>query len=309
MGCPADGRNLGARALNLPALATLAAAATGVQVGAAIVATRFVVGQTDPIALALMRYAIGALCLVPFALAARRVPWQARDLGPIAVLGIVQFGVVVALLNYAVQYIPAGRAALIFAIFPLLTLLFGAALGHERMTAAKTLGVLATIAGVALTLGDKAVAASAGWHGEAAAVLSAVCGAACSVLYRPYLRKYDPLPVGALAMLASVAALALLAAPRGFFAGPPALTVGGWLAVGFIGLSSGIGYWLWLWALTHSSATRVTVFLALGPVTALALGAAFLGESVSGPSLVGLAGVIGGLWLAYRPEPPPRSVL
>ena len=38
-------------------------------------------------------------------LAARRVPWRQRDLLPIAVLGIVQFGVVVALLNYALQTI------------------------------------------------------------------------------------------------------------------------------------------------------------------------------------------------------------
>jgi drug/metabolite transporter (DMT)-like permease len=282
--------------------ATLAAAATGVQVGATIVATRFVIDQTDPIALALMRYAIGALCLVPLALAARRAPWQARDLGPIAVLGIVQFGAVVVLLNYAVQTISAGRAALIFATFPLLTLLFAAALGHERLTVAKTLGVVLTIGGVGLAMADKTGAASTGWLGEAAAVLSAACGAACSVLYRPYLRKYDPLPVGALAMLASVAALALLALPRGFFVEAPALTAAGWLAVGFIGLSSGIGYWLWLWALSRTTATRVTVFLALGPVTALALGAILLNEAVSLLPLIGVLCVVLGLWLAYRPE-------
>ena len=44
----------------------LAAAATGVQVGAAIVATRWVVDQTTPVSLAMMRYAIGFLCLLPW---------------------------------------------------------------------------------------------------------------------------------------------------------------------------------------------------------------------------------------------------
>jgi hypothetical protein len=39
--------------------ALLAAAATGVQVGAAIVASRFVVGEVPPLTLALMRYAVG----------------------------------------------------------------------------------------------------------------------------------------------------------------------------------------------------------------------------------------------------------
>jgi drug/metabolite transporter (DMT)-like permease len=51
----------------------------------------------------------------------------------------------------------------------------------------------------------------------------------------------------------------VLAAAEGFFAAPPRFTGGGWLAVGFIGLSSGIGYYLWLWALNHAPATQVTM--------------------------------------------------
>ena len=46
-------------------LPALAAAATGVQVGAAIVATRFVIDQTTPVSLAMLRYAIGFICLAP----------------------------------------------------------------------------------------------------------------------------------------------------------------------------------------------------------------------------------------------------
>lgn len=44
-------------------LALLAAAATGVQVGAAIVASRMVVADVPPLTLAMLRYAIGFLCL------------------------------------------------------------------------------------------------------------------------------------------------------------------------------------------------------------------------------------------------------
>jgi drug/metabolite transporter (DMT)-like permease len=70
--------------------------------------------------------------------------FERRDLLPIGLLGIIQFGVVVTLLNYALQFIPA-RAALIFATFPLLTMILAAALGYERVTLAKALGVLLTI--------------------------------------------------------------------------------------------------------------------------------------------------------------------
>ena len=51
-------------------LALLAAAATGVQVGAAMVASRFVVAEVPPLTLALLRYGIGFFCLLPFLLKA-----------------------------------------------------------------------------------------------------------------------------------------------------------------------------------------------------------------------------------------------
>jgi drug/metabolite transporter (DMT)-like permease len=108
-------------------------------------------------------------------------------------------------------------------------------------------------------------------------------------------------------MLASVGFLALLAAAEGFFNAVPRFTAGGWLAIGFIGVSSGVGYYCWLWALNHATPTRVTVFLALSPITAALLGAGLLAEPVSIPTLLGLACVVLGLWLAHR-EPRPAAV-
>jgi drug/metabolite transporter (DMT)-like permease len=288
---------------------TAASAATGVQVGAAIVATRFVIGQTSPASLALLRYAIGFCCLLPPALLARRVRLERQDLPPIALLGIVQFGVVVALLNFALQLISSTRTALIFATFPLLTMLLAAALGTERLTLAKSLGVLVTLVGVGLALAEKALTGHSApheWIGALAVFASAVSGALCSVLYRPYVRKYPTLPVSAFAMLAAVGFLAVLAAGEGFFRALPRFTAQGWLAVVFIGVSSGAGYFLWLWALGRTTPTRVTVFLALSPVTAAGLGAALLREQITPLTLAGLACVACGLWLAHRQ---PRVVL
>ena len=280
-----------------------AAAATGVLVGSAMVATRFVVDQTGPASLALLRYAIGFCCLLTvILLSAGRTRFARRDLLPIALLGIAQFGILIALLNYGLRFIPSGRAALIFATFPLLTMVLAAALGHERLTVPKILGVLLTIAGVGVALGEKAIQGGGvhHWVGELAVFASALCGAVCSVLYRPYLRRYPALPVSAFAMLASVGFLAILAAGEGFFASMPHFTQGGWLAVAFIGVNSGVGYYLWLWALGHAPATQVTVFLALSPITAAWLGALLLAEKISTLSLLGLALVALGLWLAHR---------
>lgn len=280
-----------------------AAAATGIQVGSAMVATRLVVDQAGPASLALLRYGIGVCCLLPAVLLTRsRARFAPRDLAPIALLGITQFGILIALLNYGLRSVPSGRAALIFATFPLLTSLVAAALGRERLTPVKLTGVLLTILGVGLALGEKTLDRGAGgeaWLGELAVFASALCGAVCSVLYRPYLEKYPTLPVSAFAMLAAIAFLAPLAAGEGFFANRPDFTPGGWLAIAFIGLGSGGGYYLWLWALSRATPTRVTAFLALSPVTAAALGGWLLSESVSPLSALGLVAVAGGLVLAH----------
>lgn len=281
-----------------------AATVNGVLVGATIVATRFVIDQSNPASLALLRYFIGFCCLLPLVLLSTRARFERRDLLPIALLGITQFGVVVTLLNYALQFIPSARAALLFATFPLMTMVLASILGSERLTPVKSTGVLLTVVGVGLALGEKALQpgnSANGWMGELAVLGSAFSGALCSVLYRPYLKKYPTLSVSAFAMLASVFALAVVAAREGFFQAVPHFTAGGWLAIFFIGISSAVGYYLWLWALNHTTPTRVTVFLALSPITAAVLGILLLAESISTIFLLGLVCVAAGLVLALGP--------
>jgi len=119
-------------------LAILAGSVMGVLVGAAMVATRYVITQSDPASLALLRYSLGTLGLIPPFLMIRRIRFKGRDLMPIALLGIGQFGILIALLNYGLQYVGSGLGALVFASFPLMTMVLAAALRLERMTVAKT---------------------------------------------------------------------------------------------------------------------------------------------------------------------------
>lgn len=169
-----------------------AAAFTGVQIGAAIVASRQVVGEVPPLTLALVRYAIGLACLLPFV----RSAWRRGAPRPLAVraggdalvmaaLGVGQFAVLIALMNDGLQTVGAARAALVFSLTPLPTLLLGATLGRERLTAALVLGLLLSIGGVALELLPRLAAPSGApmpWAGVLAVAGSALVGAVCSVL-------------------------------------------------------------------------------------------------------------------------------
>ena len=289
-----------------------AAALSGVQVGAGIVASRFAVAEVPPLTLAMLRYAIGFACLLPFALAVLHREPEAeseapagtvvRDLLAMAALGMIQFGVLIALLNWGLLHIGAAPAALIFSLFPLLTLLLSAALGRERVSGTLLAGVLLSITGVALSLAPKLGPGRGGhWWGELAVFASAFLGALCSVLYRPYLRRYPTMPVSAYAMLASVFLLALLAMGEQWPRRITGFSAEAWGAIGFIGLSSAVGYFCWLYALKHESPTRVTSFLALNPVTAALLGWVVLDEPLHAASWGALAFIALGLWLATRP--------
>lgn len=264
-----------------------------------------------PLTLAMLRYAIGFLCLLPFALAAARslrpLP-PPRDLLAMAALGTGQFALLIALLNWGLRTVPAAPAALVFSLFPLLTMLLASALGREQVRARLLAGVLLSIAGVGLALAPKLQAGHGGhWWGELAVFASACVGALCSVLYRPYLQRYPTVPVSAFSMLASVLFLAVLALAEAWPARVATLSPGAWGLVAFIGLSSGIGYFWWLYALKHESPTRVTVFLSLNPLTATLLGWALLGEPLAPQLLAALVLIALGLWLATRPPAARRA--
>lgn len=284
-------------------------------VGAGIVATRHVVAEVPPLTLALLRYAIGVVCLLPFGVAswrAARMTATLRDLAAMAALGIGQFAVLIAFMNWGLQHIGAAQGALIFSLFPLLTLMLGAALGREEMTARLLAGVLVSIAGVALSLAPKIAASggsahAGGWWGELAIFAAALVGAICSVLYRPYLRRYPTMPVSTYAMAASVVFLVVAAAGEQWPSRIAAIAAPAWAAIVFIGVASAVGYYLWLYALKHESPTRVTVFLALNPVTAAVLGAVLLGERLHPALLVALALIAAGLWLSARGSPGKRQ--
>ena len=279
-------------------------------VGAGIAFSRLALVEVPPLTLAMLRYAIGFACLAPFAWRQRHSFMQAppvhdrtRDLVAIAGLGVVQFGVLIALLNLGLQRIASAEAALIFSLFPLLTMLFSAALGREHITPGLVAGVIVSICGVALSLAPKlgSPAAGQGGWGDLAVFVAAMLGATCSVLYRPYLRNYPTLPVSAIAMLASVVFLAFAALPEHWLTRIGGFGTTAWLAVAFVGVSSGIGYFTWLYALKHEAPTRVTVFLALNPPTAALLGWLVLGEPLHAFVFGALVLVAGGLWLATRP--------
>ena len=282
----------------------LGAALSAIMMGVTIVLSRSIIDQIGPGSLAMLRYTIAFLILLPFFIFRPKLKIPFKDTLAICVIGVFQFGVVITLMNYALQTMPSGQAALIFSIAPFIALVLGAVLGREVFTGLKAVGILLTVLGVGLALWEH-ISASHGaaapslW-GEAAILGSAFFFAACSVLYRPYLDKYSILPVSIYALISSVAFLFIMSLFEGFWTDLPTFNPSEWLVVLLIGMSSCAGYYLWLWALERTTPTHVTVYLALNPLTALGAGALFLAEPVTLFFIMGLVLVGGGLWVMQK---------
>src|SRR6187399_1438238 len=78
--------------------------------GSAAAVTRYLAGHSDPVTLAILRWGIGFLCVLPVALLLRSKWPPVRDLPAVAVLGFAFFGVFFVLYNIAISYTTAARA-------------------------------------------------------------------------------------------------------------------------------------------------------------------------------------------------------
>ncbi|MGY4569741.1 EamA family transporter, partial [Bradyrhizobium sp. USDA 3256] len=154
----------------------LAAVASSALGGTSIGATRFLVGAIDPLAIGAFRFGIGVLLLLPPALLQRR-SWPTRhDWLGVTGLGLLFFAAFPVLFNASLIFTTAARGALALSTLPLLTMLVGAALGAEALTARKTAGVLITILGVSMALlSGLATAPPGAWRGDLLMVAAALC--------------------------------------------------------------------------------------------------------------------------------------
>lgn len=105
--------------------------------GTAAAITRYLVSGVDPVALAILRWGIGFLCLLPAALL-MKVRWpKRRDWLPVATLGLCFFGLFFIFYNIAIGYTTAARASLALATLPLHTMVVAALLGVEVLRYAR----------------------------------------------------------------------------------------------------------------------------------------------------------------------------
>ena len=226
-------------------------------------------------------------------------------------------GPLYAVLCYAgFFYAPAAHASVLMpGSLPLWTALLAAALLHDRITAARALGLACIVAGGLLVGGSSLLASLNGgevWKGDLIFMAAAFCWSVYSVLARQY--QLNPvlatIAITAFAFLTYVPVFVLLV-QAGVL--PTRLGVAPWREIVFQALFQGVG------SVVISGITFVQMVRAFGPVrstliTALvpglsALGAVLLlGEPLGWNLLAGLALVTAGILLGVRAAQAPSTI-
>ncbi|KRR23870.1 permease [Bradyrhizobium lablabi] len=268
--------------------------------GSAAAITRYLAGNADPITLAILRWGIGFLCVLPATLLLGAKWPQRADWPAVAALGFAFFGVFFVFYNIAMTFTTAARASLALATLPLQTMVVGALLGIEPLTKRKTIGVCVAVLGVVAALASGLAAAPAGaWRGELIMTGAVLCMAFYNVWSRPFIRRSSALGFLTVGMGTGAAALILVGLFTGSIAALNGFGTPQWIAGIYLGVAGGaLAFILWVLALERASPTRVANTMTVNPIAAGLLATQLVGEPITPNLVIGLIAVFAGIWIA-----------
>lgn len=248
--------------------------------------------ELGPFTIVFFRVALAALALNIVASAIGASLWRAgTPWRQLLVMGALNNALPFSLIFWGQTTITSGLASILNATTPLFTVVVAHIFTRdERMTVRKLVGVLAGLAGVAILIGPDLGGSI--W-GQIACLAAALSYAFAGI----YGRRFKALGVQPLqAAAGQLTASAMLILPIMLLAEPawPMLSAVTWSAVaGLALLSTALAYVLYFRILAAAGATNLLLVTFLIPVTAILLGAAFLGERLelrqfAGMALIGL---------------------
>ena len=220
------------------------------------------------------------------------------------VMGLLNNVVPFALIVWGQSQITGGLASILNATTPLFTVLLANVLTQdERLSSNKLIGVLLGLVGVALLIGVDALrglgvtldgtARSNVW-GQVA-VLGAAVSYAFAVIYGRRFRGLPPVvtSTGVLSAATLIMLPLALVIERPWTLSPTGAT---WAALlGLALLSTVVAYLIYYYLIAHAGATNASLVTLLIPLSAILLGATFLGERLAWSDFAGMGLILSGL--------------
>jgi drug/metabolite transporter (DMT)-like permease len=258
------------------------------------------VKELPPMTIILLRVAIAAVVLAA-ALAVMRaaIPRDPDIWFAFLVMGFLNNVIPQSLIAWGQHAIPSGLASILNATTPL----FGVVVAHyftldEKITANKMAGLLIGIAGVAILIGPSAFEGlGSSFWAEVAILVASVFYALSGVYGRRFKRMgVDPIVTATGQLTGSTLLLVPLVL---LFEHPLSLPMPGsatWQAIiGLATISTALAYVVFFRILATAGATNLLLVTFLIPVSAIFLGAMFLGETLELRHFIGMTAIAAGL--------------
>jgi drug/metabolite transporter (DMT)-like permease len=245
-----------------------------------------------------------ATAIVGLLLVARRTRIQLTRGDRICILslGLLVFWLDYACVYWAEVYISSGLTAVLFSTMPLMTALLSAFWTRsETLSTRKVAGIVVGIAGTALLF----------WPQErlgvmqALGMLSTLTGSFCAAINLVTLKKHgqhsDPFVLNFFAMGLGAACLLVMSAALEPWTAV-VWTRSNVLAMVYLAIfGSVVAFWAYYSLIKRMDATIVSLSTLIIPIVALALGRAFLQETVTSTAVLGIVTVLAGVGIAIVP--------
>ena len=274
------------------------------------------VEQIPPALMCGIRFLIAGVFMLAFcALRGRRISYTPRQLGRMAVVGVLLLMGGNLTLSYAEKHVASGLAALIIAVTPLWFLVLDSLLlGDHHIAVRGKIGLGLGVAGLVVLLWPDLKSATALGRVQFWASISLLGGSFSWALGSVLAKKWkspdvDPFSATAWQMIAAGAANFLAAFALGDLSRVVWTTRGVSAMLYLVVFGSWVGYTAYIWLLNHVPTSKVSTYAYVNPVVAVFLGWLVLHERVDGYILAGSAVVVASVALVTSAQVTARTVI
>jgi drug/metabolite transporter (DMT)-like permease len=265
--------------------------------GASYMLIKIGLRDLSPEMVAFARIALAAVVLMPIAAAQGALRGLRGRLGVVVLVGAIQVAGPFWLIPLGEEEISSALAGILVATTPIFTALLAIRVDHEeRSEGLRLAGVAVGVVGVVVLFGLDLTGSSAAVLGGLAVVLASLGYAIGGFLVKH--RLSDARPLGVVASVMTASALLLLI-PAAVTAPSSAPDLGPLAAVAALGVfGTGAAFVIFYLLIGTVGPARTMIVSYVAPGFAVVYGATLLGESITVGTIVGLALIVGGSWLA-----------
>ena len=276
--------------------------------GGTFVAGRFIASDISPVNAAFLRFSIASFFLV---ILTRKVEGtfpviSRKQILPLFLSGATGVFFYNLLFFEGLRYIPAGRAALIIAMNPIVISLLSALLFKEKLNIIKALGIILSVTGALVVISNGQLTGVVGYHIGRGELLLFGCVASWvsySLIGKSIMGTLSPLVSVCYSSIAGTALLAIPFLINGQFHEVITYTLPDWCNLFYLGFfGTVLGFFWYYEGINIIGPMKASVFINVVPVSAIILSYFILDEAITPSLFSGGVLVISGVYATNASE-------